>query len=294
VIGSVMFNSQAQQQTLPSLNVTSDLPLISSITMIAPSPDWFSGFYDFDPRDPSSNTWYGEFIIETYPWDAGTETGDSYSLSNDPEPTNVPILRLDEETVPQSTGVFLSQDGMAVLPVAEWRCTLLTEPESGPPSFSPSFESPSLEPSMKQPQLPSFPPSESPSLEPSMKQSQLPSFPPSQRPSSASSSSLSKLPTYLPSGAPSALPSESVPETGRQVFDLIASESSDIDSSKTVEYTCTFSNLWTEERHPTLYPNQAHWSPMVVVAHSGGYTMWSDGTLASGGVEDVAEVRIKN
>jgi len=73
--------------------------------MIAPSPDWFSGFYDFDPRDPSSNTWYGEFIIETHPWDAGTEIGASYSTSNDPEPTNVPILRLDEDCLAENTRI---------------------------------------------------------------------------------------------------------------------------------------------------------------------------------------------
>ena len=55
--------------------------------MIAPSPDWFSGLSNFDVRDANNDrqTYFGSFSIETFPWDAGTETGDRYSLSNPAE-----------------------------------------------------------------------------------------------------------------------------------------------------------------------------------------------------------------
>jgi hypothetical protein len=67
VVGEVQFNSDTQQQTLPTVTVTNAYPSMSTITMIAPSPDWFSGFYDFSPIS-ADNLWYSSFVIETYPW----------------------------------------------------------------------------------------------------------------------------------------------------------------------------------------------------------------------------------
>mmetsp|Transcript_5372 Transcript_5372/g.7747 ORF Transcript_5372/g.7747 Transcript_5372/m.7747 type:complete len:526 (+) Transcript_5372:296-1873(+) len=123
VTGRVTFNSNTQMQTLDRIEMTPTNRQLSTITMIAPSPDWFTGFYDFDAVNSSTQSWLREFIIETYPFDAGTEEGGTYSLGNPPTNPAEPILRLDVDTVP-STGVFLNNSGDEVLPVARWTCTL--------------------------------------------------------------------------------------------------------------------------------------------------------------------------
>jgi hypothetical protein len=92
--------------------------------MISPSPDWFSGFYDFNTLDPSTNTWFREFAIATYPMDAGTEVGNEYSGENVAEDPKGPITRFTIAS-PRSTGVFLTSDESDILPVARWQCTLL-------------------------------------------------------------------------------------------------------------------------------------------------------------------------
>ncbi len=75
-----------------------------------------------------------------------------------------------------------------------------------------------------------------------------------------------------------------------QKYNLISTEASDVALAVPVEYSCAFRNLWTSARHPVAYPSGAHWSPMVLVAHSQAYTMWEEEQLASPGVETVAEV----
>jgi len=97
--------------------------MMSSITMVAPSPDWFTGFYNVRPIDDNSMVWLESFEIATYPWDAGTETGDNYGISNPAEDPKAPILRLTKDTVPDN-GVLLNSDGTEVLPMATWTCTL--------------------------------------------------------------------------------------------------------------------------------------------------------------------------
>ena len=48
----------------------------------ATSPDWFSGQYNLRLHDGTN--WYERIELYVYPWDAGTEEGDRYSLSNNP------------------------------------------------------------------------------------------------------------------------------------------------------------------------------------------------------------------
>jgi len=93
--------------------------LVSSVSMIAPSPDWFSGFHDYRPI--SDGKWLASFSIESYPYDAGTDSGSTYMSSNSPTNPQVNTFRLDSDT----STVFLN-DG-EVLPVARWSCDLLPE-----------------------------------------------------------------------------------------------------------------------------------------------------------------------
>ena len=97
--------------------------------MIAPSPDWFSGFDSVSPIDEDADVWLQSFEVATYPWDAGTETGDDFSLSNQAEDPHVPIMQLTKDTVP-SNGVFLNADKTEVLPMATWTCSIVPNSDS--------------------------------------------------------------------------------------------------------------------------------------------------------------------
>ena len=53
-------------------------PLVSVLSMVAPSPDWFVGVSNLSLYD---NGWRNR-VVELYPYDAGTEEGSGWSLSN--------------------------------------------------------------------------------------------------------------------------------------------------------------------------------------------------------------------
>ena len=54
--------------------------MVSLITMIAPSPDWFVGVDSYDLC--GMNGWKEKVTMDLLPWDAGTENGQTYSSDN--------------------------------------------------------------------------------------------------------------------------------------------------------------------------------------------------------------------
>jgi hypothetical protein len=128
VQGDATFNSSTQSQTFDDITLTPGFNTMSSITMVAPSPDWYTGFYNVKPivRKNGKVVWLESFEIETFPWDAGTETGDTFTGSNAKETPHRPIMQLTKATVPEN-GVLLSPDRTEVLPMATWTCTLVNK-----------------------------------------------------------------------------------------------------------------------------------------------------------------------
>ncbi len=63
-----------------TLQISEDYPLLTLLSMIAPSPDWLIVVNSLDLR--SGGTWQNSITIDLYPYDAGTEEGSSYTLSN--------------------------------------------------------------------------------------------------------------------------------------------------------------------------------------------------------------------
>ncbi|MEM7194142.1 MAG: spondin domain-containing protein [Pseudomonadota bacterium] len=57
-----------------------DKPFITLISMVAPSPDWFVGISDLSLRQ--NGQWRENILINLRPYDAGTEEGGDFSLSN--------------------------------------------------------------------------------------------------------------------------------------------------------------------------------------------------------------------
>ena len=102
--------------------ITCAYPLVSLLSMVAPSPDWFIGVHDVDLLDDNDN-WRASMRIKLYPYDAGTEdtprSGTPFSLNGTDSTPHTPIVRLAGSStigfVPPNdligTIVFLRMDG---------------------------------------------------------------------------------------------------------------------------------------------------------------------------------------
>ena len=74
-------------------SVSSEHSMVSLLTMIAPSPDWFVGVNSLNLRE--DNQWLEQVTIQLNSYDAGTEEGSTFSLANpatDPQQT---VMGLD-------------------------------------------------------------------------------------------------------------------------------------------------------------------------------------------------------
>ena len=67
--------------TISEVIVTLDHPLITLVTMIAPSPDWFVGTAGQSMQDEFGQ-WLDELTFVLYPYDSGTDDGTSYRSPN--------------------------------------------------------------------------------------------------------------------------------------------------------------------------------------------------------------------
>ena len=63
------------------ITVREDFPLVTLVTMIAPSPDWFVGVAG-QPLLMDDGRWAEEVLIVLYPLDSGTDSGTTYRSSN--------------------------------------------------------------------------------------------------------------------------------------------------------------------------------------------------------------------
>lgn len=93
-------------------DITSDFPLVTLVTMVAPSPDWFVGVTGLALY--SQGVWTSDLTVSLFPWDAGTDSGTSF-------------LSPDRETVPHQpisriTGGPLAA-GVSVTPLGTFRFT---------------------------------------------------------------------------------------------------------------------------------------------------------------------------
>ncbi len=57
-----------------------DHPLVSFVTMLAPSPDWFTGASAVNLR--AEGKWVKRLRVPLWAWDAGTDSGSSYTSAN--------------------------------------------------------------------------------------------------------------------------------------------------------------------------------------------------------------------
>lgn len=60
---------------------TEDFPLLTLLSMIAPSPDWMIAINSISLLDTNGD-WIDEIILNLYPYDAGTDSGVDYTSTN--------------------------------------------------------------------------------------------------------------------------------------------------------------------------------------------------------------------
>lgn len=60
-----------------SFDITRERPLVTLVSMVAPSPDWFVGVMDLDLRDGAG--WKTRVEAELHVYDAGTDSGATYT-----------------------------------------------------------------------------------------------------------------------------------------------------------------------------------------------------------------------
>ena len=72
-----------------SLTVSQQHSLVSVVSMIAPSPDWFVGVHDVPLF--VNGEWVNHVVIPLYPYDAGTDSGISYTSPNQDTNPQEPI-----------------------------------------------------------------------------------------------------------------------------------------------------------------------------------------------------------
>ena len=64
-----------------NIDVTRTHPLVTLLSMIGPSPDWFVGVSGVSLLN-ASDEWRPSLVVDLSPYDAGTEDGEEFSLSN--------------------------------------------------------------------------------------------------------------------------------------------------------------------------------------------------------------------
>jgi len=88
--------------------------------MVAPSPDWFVGVAGLDLLE--AGDWAAERVIDLYPWDAGTDSGATYTSSDQPTvpPTAISAITGAPFTpgVPLGTLTFTRIDLVSAVPPA--------------------------------------------------------------------------------------------------------------------------------------------------------------------------------
>ena len=78
--GNSLFLSSGSTIEINGLEVSDSFPLLTLVSMIAPSPDWMLFINSLELRDVSG--WKPSISVDLYPYDAGTEEGSTYNMTN--------------------------------------------------------------------------------------------------------------------------------------------------------------------------------------------------------------------
>jgi hypothetical protein len=80
-------------QAVVEFQIGRDHPLVTLVTMIAPSPDWFAGVHGLSLIE--NGEWVAEKTVSLLPYDAGTDNGRSFRSRNSDTMPREPITLLE-------------------------------------------------------------------------------------------------------------------------------------------------------------------------------------------------------
>ena len=80
--------------------VSRDYPLVTLVTMVAPSPDWFVGVSALSLFE--NGDWVREKEVPLVPWDAGTDSGVTFLSADRPTRPREPISRITTPPLAES------------------------------------------------------------------------------------------------------------------------------------------------------------------------------------------------
>ena len=110
-----------------TFEINQTFPLVTLVTMIAPSPDWFVGVSNLSLLDENGQ-WIANHVVTLYPYDSGTDSGRDYT-----SPNNDTQLA---EVIKRIRGEFPFSDN----PIGTFTFTRLDAPEAEYKLFLPLME----------------------------------------------------------------------------------------------------------------------------------------------------------
>ncbi len=122
ILGTDSFISPEETNTF-NFFANIDHSQLTFITMIAPTPDWFNGVHDLELRE--NGVWRQQIVLDLVSYDAGSENGSGFSLSNSPTNPRGVIANLDTA---EPTGVLFGAGPLARLTLT--RISAVPEPSS--------------------------------------------------------------------------------------------------------------------------------------------------------------------
>ena len=85
--------SGSETSRTAGFQIRESFPLVTIVSMLAPSPDWFVGISSYELR--AGSDWVSSAHFELFPWDAGTDDGVSFTSANKAATPPQPISLLD-------------------------------------------------------------------------------------------------------------------------------------------------------------------------------------------------------
>ena len=130
--GGFFFADNSVPETLPStltLDLSEDFSKVSTMHMLAGSPDWFTGVSGLDLCE--NGKWAKSVTVTSQPYDAGTDSGVTYASTDCVETPQVNVHSSTAARTSEGTdGPIFVKDG-EVAPVAKWTFTIKDDDGEG-------------------------------------------------------------------------------------------------------------------------------------------------------------------
>lgn len=88
-------NAEFGSATITNIEVDEEHHLLTLVSMIAPSPDWFIAVNSIDLRNETNTNWKPTFTIDVFVYDAGTDSGSNYNSADAPTNPQVAISMIN-------------------------------------------------------------------------------------------------------------------------------------------------------------------------------------------------------